>query len=122
VTAAVGALLAAGALAAAAGAEPAGTWKGLRVPGKVARNAEQHWQTPRLPKGSYQFELTPRSGDPDLYVRVGAAPTPHTFDCRPAKAAAVETCFVQLGAPAVIHVMVRGYAPMSTFVLTGRRR
>jgi hypothetical protein len=117
---AVAALLAAAGLAGAAAAEP--RWKGLRATGTVAANAEQHWKTPRLARGAYQFEMRQRTGDADLYVRVGVAPTPLTYDCRPAKGAATENCFVQLAEPAVIHVMVRGYAPMSTFTLVGRAR
>ena len=115
-------VLCAGALLGSAGAEPVARWKGFTVSGTVARNAEQYWQTPRLAPGGYQFDLTGTGGDADLYVRIGAAPTLQTFDCRPAKPDSNERCFVHLAQPAVIHVMVRGYAPMSTFKVVGRRR
>jgi hypothetical protein len=116
------ALAGAGVLLGSARAEPAGGWKGLRASGAVAQNAEAYWHTPRLAPGEYEFKLTGTGGDADLYVRIGSPPTPQAFDCRPAKAGSNETCFVRLAEPAVVHVMVRGVAPMSTFKLVGRAR
>jgi hypothetical protein len=97
----------------------AGRWKGLTVSGKVAKDAEQYWQTPRLSPGSYQFVLS-GSGDADLYVRIGSAPTLTAYDCRPARAEPNKTCFVQLAQDAVVHFMVRGFAPMTAFKVVGR--
>jgi serine protease len=97
-------------------------WNGLDVSGTVAKDAETHWRTPQLPPGNYQFRLTRSRGNADLYVRVGAAPTPQAFDCRPGKPDSNETSYVRLAQPAVIPVMVRGLAAMSTFRLVGRAR
>jgi len=94
-------------------------WTGLTAEGAIAKAEEQRWQTPDLPAGNYVFTLYNRSGDSDLYVRIGAEPTVTTYSCRPAKSGADETCSVNLNVPDVIHVMVRGYAPSSTFRLTG---
>lgn len=97
-------------------------WKGLDVAATVAGGAEMHWRTPTLPAGDYRFLLTGTAGNADLYVRVGAAPTPQTFDCHPGKGDSNETCYVRLAHPAVVHVMVRGLAPMSRFRLVARAR
>jgi bacterial leucyl aminopeptidase len=100
--------------------EPVTHWSGLTASGTIARNAEQHWRTPRLSAGSYQFELS-GTGDADLYVRIGSAPTPTTYDCGAIRSSN-KSCFVHLAQPAVIHVMVLGYAPWTTFKLVGRAR
>ncbi|QRK08982.1 matrixin family metalloprotease [Archangium violaceum] len=50
------------------------------------------------------------SGDPDLYVRFGSAPTTSSYDCRPYRDGAAETC--ELTVPAgesSAYIMVRGY-------------
>ncbi len=50
------------------------------------------------------------TGDPDLYVRFGAAPTALSYDCRPYVDGPVETCAVTVPATASkVFVMVRGY-------------
>jgi hypothetical protein len=50
------------------------------------------------------------SGDPDLYVRFGAAPTLTTFDCRPFQTGATETCTLTVPAGRTqAFLMVRGF-------------
>jgi hypothetical protein len=97
-------------------------WNGLDVSGTVAKDAEMHYRTPKLAPGDYQFRLTGTRGNADLYVRVGVAPTPTAFDCHPGEPTSSETCYVHLAQSAVIHVMVRGIAPTSTFRVVGRTR
>jgi hypothetical protein len=96
-----------------------GAWTGLNETGTVAKAAEKRYATPQLPAGTYTFALA-GTGDADLYVRRGAAPTTSSYDCRPYKSGSAETCAVTLTEPAAIHVMVRGYATSSTFTLTAR--
>jgi hypothetical protein len=95
------------------------SWGGLTAEGKIAKAEEQRWQTPLVVAGDYVFTMGNTSGDADLYVRIGAAPTQTAYSCRPAKSSADETCLVNLAVPSVIFVMVRGYATSSTFRLTG---
>ncbi len=96
-----------------------GPWAGLTASGQVNRNAQQRFETPALPAGSYELEIT-GTGDADLYVRVGTAPSTTSYDCRPYRSGSNETCVVTLATASVVHVMVRGYAASSTFELIGR--
>ena len=57
------------------------------------------------------------SGDADLYVRNGAAPTTSTYDCRPYASGNNEECNATAGA--TTHVMVRGYSAYSGVSLVG---
>lgn len=94
------------------------TWAGLTAPFDVARSAEQRWTTPTLRPGTYTFDIT-GTGDADLYVRIGSAPTTRTYDCRPYRNGSVETCEVTLTADAVLHVMVRGYSAATGELVAG---
>jgi Bacterial pre-peptidase C-terminal domain len=96
-------------------------WGGLNESGSVSQAQEVRFETPKLAAGTYQFEMT-GTGDADLYVRVGTAPTTKTYDCRPYKAGSKESCTVELNTDAQLHVMVRGYASDSTYELTGGRQ
>ncbi len=96
------------------GAEP---WDGLNESGTLAARAEKRWETPRLAPGRYVFDMT-GTGDADLYVRTGQAPTTTSYDCRPYKSSSNESCAVDLPVEGVIHVMARGYA-RATYTLVG---
>jgi len=51
------------------------------------------------------------SGDPDLYVRFGAAPTKNNWTCRPYKTGPNEQCSLTVPAgQSSMYMMVRGYA------------
>jgi hypothetical protein len=102
------------------GGEPE-EWDGLAEAGTLAANQEVRFATPTLAAGTYAFTMT-GTDDADLYVRVGAEPTTAAFDCRPYKGGSDESCEVSLGAPAPIHVMVRGYSASSSFELVGAPR
>lgn len=61
------------------------------------------------------------TGDADLYVRAGSAPTATQYECRPFKLGSTEQCTIALAKPTVIHVMIRGgSAQTSTYSLTVR--
>lgn len=50
------------------------------------------------------------SGDPDLYVRFGAAPTKNNWHCRPYKTGPNEQCNLTVPAgQSKVYMMVRGY-------------
>ncbi len=103
------------------GEPPPDAWEGLSEGGTVARGEEKRFETPQLAAGTYVFEMR-GTGDADLYVRVGTAPTTEVYDCRPYDPDSDETCEVEITTPAAVHVMVRGYASSSDWELTGRPR
>jgi hypothetical protein len=94
-------------------------WTGLTDKGALKRNESKAFTTPTLAAGSYEFAIT-GSGDADLYVRVGSAPTTQTFDCRPFKTGSNESCTVNLAQPSTIHVMVKGFSATSSFDIVGK--
>ena len=60
-----------------------------------------------------------RSGDADLYVRFGAAPTTSTYTCRPYLSGNNETCNISPAQAGTYHIMVRAYSAFSGVSLTG---
>jgi hypothetical protein len=77
----------------------------------VALGAEKEYGPFDIVPGSlFQATMT-GAGDPDLYVKFGAKPTPTSYDCRPYLATANETCAIDTPAgQGRAFVMVRGYA------------
>jgi len=103
------------------GAVPDGAWAGLNESGTVVAEEEVRFETPSLAVGAYKFDTT-GTGDADLYVRVGEAPTSDNYDCRPYRAGTKESCIIELTNAAPIHVMVRGYKAQSEFKLVGAKK
>ncbi|MBU8898850.1 M4 family metallopeptidase [Corallococcus sp. M34] len=66
------------------------------------------------------FTISGGTGDADLYVRYGAAPTTTTYDCRPYASGNNESCTIPAKASAgTVYVMVRGYSAFSGVSLKG---
>lgn len=95
-------------------------WEGLNVSSTVARNGTKKYSTPVLAAGTYQFDMT-GTGDADLYLRIGSAPTTTVYDCRPYEDGSNESCQVTLTAPAALFVNVRGAATTSAYELVGKK-
>lgn len=57
------------------------------------------------------------SGDADLYVRKGAAPTTSTYDCRPYRNGNNESCSLSSGTGGTYYIMLRGYSAYSGLTL-----
>lgn len=75
--------------------------------------SEQHF-TIQVPAGvSLNITTSGGSGDADLYVRAGAAPSTSVYDCRPYKNGNSESCSFQVTQAATYHVMIRGYSAFS---------
>ncbi|OXS00820.1 S8 family peptidase [Shewanella algae] len=75
--------------------------------------SEQHF-TIQVPAGvSLNVTTSGGSGDADLYVRAGAAPSTSVYDCRPYKNGNSESCSFQVTQAATYHVMIRGYSAFS---------
>ena len=76
--------------------------------------------TMTVPAGAsnLKFAMSGGSGDADLYVRFGSAPTTSTYDCRPYVGGNTETCNMTAQA-GTYYVMVRAYSSYSGVSLTG---
>jgi hypothetical protein len=101
------------------GGTTAPSWAGMNERGNLTRGQEVRFATTTLAPGRYRF-VTTGTGDADLYVRIGSAPTMSTYDCRPYRSDANETCEVTLAASAPVHVMMHGYSA-SSYTLTGTK-
>ncbi len=83
-------------------------------------NHQQNW-TMAVPAGATNlvFTLSGGTGDADLYVKFGAAPTTTTYDCRPYVAGNSETCTMSPVQAGTYYVMVNTYAAYSGVTLKG---
>lgn len=66
-----------------------------------------------------RFAISGGTGDADMYVRFGAAPTTSTYDCRPYLSGNNETCTITTAQAGTYYVMLRGYSAYSGVSLTG---
>lgn len=74
-----------------------------------------------VPSGQSKLTLkiSGGSGDADLYVRFGAAPTLSSFDCRPYLNGTAETCSFINPAAGTYYIVINAYADYSGVSLTG---
>jgi serine protease len=64
-----------------------------------------------------RFEMSGGSGDADLYVRYGNAPTLQLWDCRPYANTSNETCAMPTASAGTWHVMVHAFTNISGVTL-----
>ncbi|MET0889826.1 MAG: S8 family peptidase [Stenotrophomonas maltophilia] len=78
--------------------------------------------TVAVPSGSSQLKVTIAggSGDADLYVRSGSAPTDTVYTCRPYLSGNNETCTISAPAAGTWHVRVKAYSTFSGVTLTAQ--
>ena len=83
-------------------------------------NHQQNWTMP-VPAGATNlvFTLSGGTGDADLYVKFGSAPTTSSYDCRPYVAGNSETCTMSPVQTGTYYVMVNTYAAYSGVTLKG---
>lgn len=83
-------------------------------------NHQQNW-TMVVPAGatSLSFTLSGGTGDADLYVKFGSAPTLSSYDCRPYVSGNSETCTISNIQAGTYYVMVNAYAAYSGVTLKG---
>ncbi|WP_448546982.1 collagenase [Thalassotalea fusca] len=76
-----------------------------------------------VPEGASElsFQIAGGTGDADLYVMYGQAPTRTEFDCRPYKTGNEETCTITTVQAGTYYVMVRGYNSYETNLLASYR-
>lgn len=61
--------------------------------------------------------LSGGTGDADLYVKAGVAPTTSSYDCRGVLGGTSESCTIASPTPGTYHIMVRAYAAFSGVTL-----
>ncbi len=85
-----------------------------------AASASQSW-TINVPAGASNLTIASSggTGDADLYVRFGSAPTTSSYDCRPYRSGNAESCSFAAPQAGTYHVMLRGYSAFSGVTLTG---
>lgn len=93
---------------------------GVAVSVSGAQDSETHF-TLDVPANAadLSFVITGGSGDADLYVRQGSAPTTSSYDCRPWKGGNEETCDISNIQAGTYYVMLRGYNSFNNVSLTG---
>ncbi|ADO72730.1 PPC domain-containing protein [Stigmatella aurantiaca] len=67
---------------------------------------------------SATFSLSGGTGDADLYVRYGAAPTLTEYNCRPYTGGSTETCTFSYPSAGTYYVMVRAWSRFSGVTLS----
>jgi microbial collagenase len=72
--------------------------------------------TINVPAGAtdLSFAISGGTGDADIYVKFGAAPTSSSYDCRPYLSGNEETCNITNLQAGTYHVMVKGYSSYTT--------
>lgn len=93
---------------------------GVPVSGLSGSTGGQVAYTFTVPAGATNLSVAMAggSGDADLYVRFGSAPTTSTYDCRPYKSGNSETCTFATPSAGTWHVMIRAYSSYSGVTLT----
>ena len=66
-----------------------------------------------------KFVIAGGTGDADMYVKFGAAPTTTVYDCRPYVAGNSETCNIATAQAGTYYVMLRAYSAFTGVSLTG---
>ena len=88
---------------------------GVPVSGLSAGTGSDVVYTLDVPQGAsdLDFTISGGSGDADLYVNFGSAPTDSSYDCRPYRSGNAETCSFATPQAGTWHVRVKAYQAFS---------
>lgn len=94
---------------------------GVPVTGLAAAKNAQLNYTMVVPSGAtnLKFAISGGTGDADLYVKFGSAPTTSSYDCRPYVTGNSETCTITPIQAGTYYVMLNAYAAFTGVTLTG---
>lgn len=94
---------------------------GVAVTGLAAATGGQLVYTMVVPAGAsgLKFVTSGGSGDGDLYVKFGSAPTTSSYDCRSWASGNAETCNITTAQAGTYYVMINAYSAISGMSLTG---
>jgi serine protease len=94
---------------------------GVPVTGLAATTGNKLNYTMVVPAGAtnLKFAISGGTGDADLYVKFGSAPTTSSYDCRPYVTGNSETCTITSIQAGTYYVMLNAYASFTGVTLTG---
>jgi serine protease len=94
---------------------------GVAVTGLAASTGNSLNYTMVVPAGAsnLSFVTSGGTGDMDMYVRFGSAPTDTVYDCRPYASGNSETCSFAAPQAGTYHVRLKAYSTYSGVSLTG---
>ena len=95
--------------------------KGVPVTNQSATTGNSVNYTLVVPAGSSNLTFTTSggSGDADMYVKFGSAPTDTSYDCRPYKSGNAETCTIPSPQAGTYYVRLKAYSSFSGLSLVG---
>jgi PKD repeat protein len=94
---------------------------GVAVTGLAATIGNSLNYTMEVPAGAtnLKFVTSGGTGDADMYVKFGSAPTDTSYDCRPYRNGNAETCTITTAQAGTYHVRLKAYSNFSGVSLTG---
>ncbi len=94
---------------------------GVAVTGLSAATGASLNYTLVVPAGAtgLSFVIAGGTGDADMYVRFGSAPTDTVYDCRPYLGGNAETCNIATAQAGTYHVRLKAFSTFSGVSLTG---
>jgi PKD repeat protein len=94
---------------------------GVAVTGLTATTGNKLLYTLSVPAGAsgLKFVTSGGTGDGDLYVKFGSAPTTSSYDCRSWVSGNSETCSIATAQAGTYYVLINAYATFSGMSLTG---
>ena len=95
--------------------------KGVPVTGQSGSAGASLSYTLAVPAGASNlvFTMSGGTGDADLYVKFGSAPTDSSYDCRPYRAGNSESCTFASPSAGTYYVRIKGYSAFSGVSLVG---
>jgi serine protease len=92
---------------------------GTPIPGLSGATGSMRYFMIDIPAGHFDltFRISGGTGDADLYVRYGDAPSLSQWDCRPWAGGNNETCTVAVPRPGTYYVMLHAYSAYSGVTL-----
>ncbi len=95
--------------------------KGVAVTNLSASTGNSLNYTMSVPSGATNltFTMSGGTGDADMYVKFGSAPTDTSYDCRPYKTGNAETCTFATPSAGTYYVRLKAYSSFSGVSLLG---
>jgi Zn-dependent metalloprotease len=95
--------------------------KGVPATGIAASTGSSVNYTLVVPSGASNlaFTMSGGTGDADLYVKYGSAPTDSSYDCRPYKSGNSESCTFATPSAGTYYVRIKAYSSFSGVSLVG---